>query len=513
MKAHLLDRECDLDLKRPLPWNAEALTRDLALDTLFKAMARDDEYVFEIVQKVFLSGCGNDVETILYRQNILQDCIIHSAIARDIYAITLEAAATERAFYFGSLMRSPDWALHQSIDLLDALLGPLTKLRKIADRYAERFQSEGWNTFFALLKRELDDEYFSTVRYHLTQLRLRNGLLLSARLGQGNKGADYVFRQQRERGSWWSRLFEPRPKTLSFSLHPRDESGLSALTEIRARGIARVANAVSQSADHLRNYFKMLRAELAFYIGCLNLHEKLGRKNTGVCFPLPKSPEEGRLSCDELRDVCLVLSLEGKVVGNSADADGKSLVVITGPNTGGKSTFLRSVGLAQMMMQCGMFTTAASFCSSLCDCLLTHYRREEDAALESGKLDEELARMSDILEHFTPNPLMLFNESFSATNEREGSEIARQILTALREKNARILFVTHLYELARGFFEENRKDALFLRAQRDSDGVRTFKLLQGAPLETSFGEDLYRAIFVTPNGTEASNEVEGANID
>ena len=55
--------------------------------------------------------------------------------------------------------------------------------------------------------------------------------------------------------------------------------------------------------------------------------------------------------------------------------------------------------------------------------------------MKSGKLDEELSRMSAIVDHITSHPMILFNESFAATNEREGSEIARQIVSALLEQN------------------------------------------------------------------------------
>ena len=106
----------------------------------------------------------------------------------------------------------------------------------------------------------------------------------------------------------------------------------------------------------------MLRTELAFYVGCVNLHEQLARKGEPTCFPLPVAAEERRLSFRGLYDVCLALSLDQRVVGNDANADNKDLVIVTGANQGGKSTFLRSVGLAQLMMQCGMFVPADSFC-------------------------------------------------------------------------------------------------------------------------------------------------------
>jgi DNA mismatch repair ATPase MutS len=187
------------------------------------------------------------------------------------------------------------------------------------------------------------------------------------------------------------------------------------------------------------------------------------------------------------------------VVGNAADVDGKSLAIITGANQGGKSVFLRSIGLAQMMMQCGMFVSAESFDAELCTNLFTHYKREEDATMKYGKLDEELARMSDIADHLAPNSLLLCNESFAATNGREGSEIARQIVCALLERRIKVFFVTHLYEFAHGLFDSRSEDVIFLRAERLADGTRTFKLVEGEPLETSYGEDLYRELF--PAGT------------
>ena len=94
-----------------------------------------------------------------------------------------------------------------------------------------------------------------------------------------------------------------------------------------------------------------------------------------------------------------------------------------GGQSRGKSTFLRSLGVAQLMAQSGMFVTAESFRANVCVGVFTHYKREEDESMESGKLDEELARMSEIADQITPHCLVLCNESFASTNEREGSEI------------------------------------------------------------------------------------------
>jgi hypothetical protein len=61
----------------------------------------------------------------------------------------------------------------------------------------------------------------------------------------------------------------------------------------------------------------------------------------------------------------------------------------------------------------------------------------------------------------------------------------------------KVFYVTHLYEFARGRHERNNPDALFLRAERNEDGTRTFKLREAEPLQTSYGQDLYIKIFET----------------
>ena len=124
--------------------------------------------------------------------------------------------------------------------------------------------------------------------------------------------------------------------------------------------------------------------------------------------------------------------------------------------------------------------------------------------MKSGKLDEELIRMRAIIAQVTRGSLVLLNESFASTNEREGSEIARQIVRALVDSGVKVCYVTHLFDLAHGFYREPPGRALFLRAQRQDDGTRTFRVVEGEPLPTSFGEDVYRHVFGRAPGATAA---------
>ena len=489
-------RRPGVDRTEQLTPHDRTLIQDLELDTLLHAMAGGDEFLLPVAQQAVLSGLRNNVETILYRQEVLRDCLKEPAVVRQLYHLTVEAIERARKKWWSLSSDYPGSLLSDAIGLLETLLGMLRDLRALTAEQSGRFESKAFTALFAMVRNELGDEYLATVENHLRELKFRKGVLLSAELGDWNESAKLVLRKVPDkRQNWWERILGKGPSGYTFRLAERDEAGARILSDMRYRGISRVAIALAESADHVLSFFRMLKTELAFYAGCLNLHDRLAAKGEPVCFPAPALLGERKHRFIGLYDVCLSLHMEGRVVGNSVEADGKSLTIITGANQGGKSSFLRSIGLAQLMMQCGMFVGAESFEADLCTALFTHYRREEDATMKSGKFDEEMARMSGIVDDIKPNSLLLFNESFAATNEREGSEIAKQIVCALLEKRVKIFYVTHLYEFARSFFDRKAGDAIFLRAERKGDGTRTFRLLEGEPLETSYGEDLYRQIF------------------
>jgi DNA mismatch repair ATPase MutS len=490
------------NLQQLLPWNEQALTQDLGLDILFNAMAAGDNFLFEVAKAAVLSSV-TDLDTIRYRHHVFRDCSKHEAIVRNIYRLAIEAIEGERKNHFSFFARYPVGILSRAVSVLRMFVGMLKTLRAIADHHAGKFESDGFSRLFAMLRQELSDEYFARIEKHLKQLKFRKGVLISAELGHGNKGTNYVLRKPHEdKRNWIARLLSQKTPGYTFVLHPRDEGGARALSELRDQGVNLVANALAQATDHILSFFEMLRTELAFYIGCLNLHRQLVDMREPTCFPAPAG--ERKLSFSGVYDAGLALSAGRKVVGNDLDADGKDLIVITGPNTGGKSTFMRSLGLAQLMMQAGMFVPAEIFAAEVRDGVFTHYKREEDVTMESGKLDEELGRMSDIVDKITPNSMALFNESFAATNEREGSEIARQITNALVESGVKVFFVTHLYEFAHGLYEKKMPNAVFLRAERRADGTRTFRMIEGEPLQTSYGKDVYDSVF----GPERLHSVE-----
>ncbi len=103
--------------------------------------------------------------------------------------------------------------------------------------------------------------------------------------------------------------------------------------------------------------------------------------------------------------------------------------------------------------------------------------------------------MPAIVDRLVPGTLVLLDESFASTNEREGAEIAHDVVVSLLEAGMRVYYVTHLFSLARRLAEAADAEHLFLRAQRGASGRRTFRLEPGPPEPSSHARDLYEQAF------------------
>ncbi|MHB1151167.1 MAG: MutS-related protein [Eubacteriales bacterium] len=490
MKAYLLFRDRNYNIKQPQMHGKDFLTSDLELKNIIAAMSKGDDVIAEVSASVLFCPLQNPAD-IKYRQDVLQDCIKNSETVRAFYSIAIETLKREsKSFSWLSTNQSLTSIFSSAANLLRIFMEMLLKLRQSADAAGSNFTSKGFCDFLAMLKSELSDDFFKEAEEHLSEIKHTDGMVISSRLGSYNQGTGYVLRRRINKNFWVRWKFAP-----SFTLAPRDDTGFADFAKRKERAINESANVLAQSANHIQDFFTMLRNELAFFIGCLNLYDCLHDVNLPVCMPSMKETDKKQRIFKGLYDVSLALTIGEKTVGNDLDVSEKELYIITGANQGGKTTFLRSIGQAQLMMQCGMFVPAQNYFSHLCSGLFTHFKKEEDKSMSSGKLDEELIRMSDIVNHLHNGALILLNESFAATNEREGAEICRQITQALIENGIEVFSVTHLFTYAETFYKMHLTDSEFLRAERHENGDRTFKIIEGKPLQTAFGMDLYQKYY------------------
>lgn len=488
MKAYLMYRNKDFDIKSAPCFGKDTLTADLEMKRIISNMSRGDETIAAACSAALFCPLLS-IEEIRYRQETLRDTLSNTEAVRELYNITVETFKRKRStWHWLSTSQYLSSTFSDAVGLLEIYTEMLMDLRIVADKSLNGFKSEGFINLLTMLQHELDNDYFEEVQEHLNELKDNDGMLVSATLGSWNQGVGYVLRRKNRKGFWRRWHFAP-----SFTLAPRDDSGATDFGKRRDRAINEATNALAQAAEHIESFFTMLQNELAFYVGCLNLGDTLRTLGMPICMPNLLPQEQKNRSWSNLYDASLALTKNEAVVGNELIAENKELYIITGANQGGKSTFLRSLGQAQLMAQCGMFVGAESFSAPIRNGVFTHFKKEEDTAMKSGKLDEELSRMDTLADHLQSGSLMLFNESFSATNEREGSEICRQITQALIDNGIELFSVTHLYTYASAFL--NDPNTQFLRAQRLDNGERTFRVVPGEPMQTAFGEDLYRKIF------------------
>ncbi|MGC2798719.1 MAG: DNA mismatch repair protein [Mycobacterium sp.] len=502
MKVRLLHPEHDVDLTSRLAWRVDALiTDDLELNRIYDAMAAGDKFLLETAKAV-LTPSITDPAVITYRQHVLADTLANRSLVQQIYDIAAGVDGLElrhKVFLGGLKSKDPAAILRRSVRIMELLTDTLRELRNLTARSTGRFRSPGLQQLAAMLAQQVSDTYLTRVGDYLSEFQLPRGVLLSSELGVGNTAEHHVLHQPPRR-TWLGRLSDTASGGYEFTVDTNDVPGAEALTKLAGRALNDIANTVTQSAEHLQHFFSRLRLELAFYLGCANLHHGLALRGIPTCYPIPTPTEPHQFHCRDLRDIGLCLATSNTIQGTTTDADHKALTVITGANGGGKSTFLRSVGTAQLMMQAGMFVTADAFTANVRSGIFTHFTREEDATLTHGKLDEELTRMSTLVDHINPTSLLLCNESFACTNELEGSQLARHIIDAMIDSGVKVFLVTHLYELAQSLHARHNSAHMFLRAERRPDGGRTFRLLPGKPEPTSHGQDSFRQIFGTGCG-------------
>lgn len=246
-------------------------------------------------------------------------------------------------------------------------------------------------------------------------------------------------------------------------------------------------------AEHVLSFFSSLKTEVGFYLAVHNLHAALNSLGAPLCHAEPCDST----SMKGLYDPCLALRARTAPVGNDVALGDSRLLVITGANGGGKTTLLRALGIAQLMMQAGMPVPADSYSAPLVGHVRTHWSREEDGELAHGKFSDELQRMESIIRALKPDDLLLCNESFASTNESEGSDILAEVTAALVNAGVRVVSVTHLSTFAEAMAQRTDLSPCFLRAQRSTGTMRSFRLEPGMPLATTFGVDIYNKVFGT----------------
>lgn len=515
----------------------QSITQDLGLKTLFSAaskkviyedgivkkIADPDPFLFDTMKKVMMVPLETG-EEIRYRQDILKDCINNEDFIEELYQssanLLVAWSKLGRRANDKASKRNTVTGLVDDIHVLSLFVKGLCCIKDLCKQYEHNLDSQGFKAFIKRIKEDFSDKVEFNMKKILQDISFFMDDGEEGELKKINKPR-IVFECGIEEGLKFDhfKLEEVTSKAVKYrgpknpimnvqkilnSLTPDSTAaqGSRAMEEqITGLEFAIVSYIVASCAPFISlfsGFFDQLHLESAFYRGAINIEHHMARFQLDSCFP--EIGNQSELSFEDLKEIVMCMEQRVNAVGNTCNIKDKMLLIVTGANQGGKSTFLRSIGIAQIMFQCGLRVSAKYFCSGIFPSLFTHFTRREDSEMNSGRLDEELGRMNQIIEHLGKNSLILLNESFATTTEKEGSVIAYDIIKALMEAGVKILSVTHLLSFAQRIYNENMQNEVskvtFLCAQRMEDGTRTYKMIQHAPELTSFGLDLYEDIIV-----------------
>ncbi len=240
--------------------------------------------------------------------------------------------------------------------------------------------------------------------------------------------------------------------------------------------------------------------ELRFYLSMLDFLDVI--RDAGIPLTYPTFKKGRGISVTEAYDVSLLAKNEKNIIPNDIDfSEEEPFYYLTGANGGGKTTYLRTVGIAAVLFMNGCPLPCRNAVFGELSSVFTHFPRDERFD-GSGRFVEENGRVQKILESMDNNSLVLLNETYSTTNEENAVIMTEKLANELFGKRIFGLYITHQHSLA-----ESEIPYLNVLIDRSDSNKRTFKIAKQKSTGGSYARDILERYSLTP---EALQERFGA---
>jgi DNA mismatch repair ATPase MutS len=298
---------------------------------------------------------------------------------------------------------------------------------------------------------------------------------------------------------------------LGLAVDPMMVPLFADLARVMRKTTAPVAKQLKCYSEIQGRMFTALRNDLIFYLGAVHLLRSLMEHGLPVCRPDIAPQIDRRCEVSDSYNLNLALHMieqdsilpDGITLNEIKIGRDGRILILTGPNRGGKTTYMQGIGLVQLLAQIGCYVPGTSALISPVDQIYTHFPLEEQPDADTGRFGDEAARIAKIFEQVTRNSLVLLNESLSSTSLGESLYLAQDIVRILRRLGARAIFSTHIHELAERAGEMNAStpgdsqiasivsSPLEIDPQISAVGIRrSYKVEFRPPLGLSFAREI-----------------------
>lgn len=236
--------------------------------------------------------------------------------------------------------------------------------------------------------------------------------------------------------------------------------------------------------------FSKLYLQFEFYLTYITLLFASSRGNMSIC--KPTFCNEGFFAQGCACPLLITKFLENKtelreIVCNDIDIKNGGMFILSGANQGGKTIYLKSIGLTAYLAQCGCLVFCKSCFLPFYDCIFTHFIQPEK--LGRGRLAEEAERMEMIINSVSAQSLVLMNESFTSTRRKDGIDISIHYMQILKRIGCSVGFVSHYYELP-DLLNIKEKCVESLEVGVSYDGKRTYRVLSNTGRGKAYAKDV-----------------------